>query len=279
MVKRFSFSCIALTLAMQVQAQEARHFVSAQAASDYLEIRTSDGTYLIKPYSDKVIETSFVPAGEQFDPHSHAVVDVPEAIKADVKDEGGAIDYSTGGLAVHIVKEPFAVSYTYHGKPVIAEKGGYAKEEGKDKDASRFALRFALDDSEVLYGGGARALGMNRRGYRLQLYNKAHYGYETHSELMNYTMPLVLSSKMYAIHFDNPQIGPRPDLLEIVPFTRAENLRLMQAQAVEPFQAACTCPGCGHTSTHRIREPAEDEPHWAAATRHCSVCEREWAQA
>ncbi len=207
MVKRFSFSCIALTLAMQVQAQEARHFVSAQAASDYLEIRTSDGTYLIKPYSDKVIETSFVPAGEQFDPHSHAVVDVPEAIKADVKDEGGAIDYSTGGLAVHIVKEPFAVSYIYHGKPVIAEKGGYAKEEGKDKDASRFALRFALDDSEVLYGGGARALGMNRRGYRLQLYNKAHYGYETHSELMNYTMPLVLSSKMYAIHFDNPQIG------------------------------------------------------------------------
>jgi hypothetical protein len=79
--------------------------------------------------------------------------------------------------------------------------------------------------------------------------------------------------------FDSPQIGPRPELLEIVPFTRAENLRLMQEQAVEPFQAACTCPGCGHTATHRIRGPAEDEPHWAAATRHCSVCEREWAQA
>jgi len=48
---------------------------------------------------------------------------------------------------------------------------------------------------------------MNRRGNRLRLYNKADYGYETHSELMNYTMPLVLSSKMYAVHFDNSQIG------------------------------------------------------------------------
>ena len=79
--------------------------------------------------------------------------------------------------------------------------------------------------------------------------------------------------------FDNPHFGPRPELLEIIPFSRAENLRLMQHQVVEPFQAACTCPGCGHSTTHRIREPAENEPHWAAATRHCAVCEREWAQA
>ena len=79
--------------------------------------------------------------------------------------------------------------------------------------------------------------------------------------------------------FDNPDIGARPESLEIVPFSRTENLRLMQLQAVEPFQAVCTCPGCGHASTHRIREPADNEPHWAAATRHCAVCKREWAQA
>ncbi|MDO9261531.1 MAG: glycoside hydrolase family 31 protein, partial [Flavobacteriaceae bacterium] len=32
-------------------------------------------------------------------------------------------------------------------------------------------------------------------------------GYETHSALMNFTMPLVLSSKIYAVHFDNAPIG------------------------------------------------------------------------
>jgi oligosaccharide 4-alpha-D-glucosyltransferase len=48
---------------------------------------------------------------------------------------------------------------------------------------------------------------MNRRGHRLKLYNRAHYGYETKSELINYTLPMVLSSKKYAIHFDNPTVG------------------------------------------------------------------------
>jgi hypothetical protein len=78
--------------------------------------------------------------------------------------------------------------------------------------------------------------------------------------------------------FDNPPIGPCPELLEIVPFTRAENLHLLQHQGTEPFQAMCTCPGCGNTHTHQIREPSRGEPSWAAATRQCAVCKREWAQ-
>ncbi len=40
-------------------------------------------------------------------------------------------------------------------------------------------IRFNLTKDEVLYGAGARALGMNRRGNRLALYNRAHYGYES----------------------------------------------------------------------------------------------------
>jgi oligosaccharide 4-alpha-D-glucosyltransferase len=57
------------------------------------------------------------------------------------------------------------------------------------------------------YGGGARALGMNRRGHRLRLYNQAHYGYGTYSELLNYSLPLFLSSKKYAVLFDNASAG------------------------------------------------------------------------
>jgi hypothetical protein len=78
--------------------------------------------------------------------------------------------------------------------------------------------------------------------------------------------------------FDRPDIGPRPALLEIVSFSRAENLHLMNGQAVEPYQANCTCPGCGQISTHLIREPADGEPEWATVTRQCGVCARQWAQ-
>jgi hypothetical protein len=79
--------------------------------------------------------------------------------------------------------------------------------------------------------------------------------------------------------FDNPDIGPCPEVLEIVPFSRAENLHLMNRQAVEPYRATCTCPGCGQESTHPVRVSAEDEPEWAMVTRHCRMCKREWAQA
>jgi alpha-glucosidase (family GH31 glycosyl hydrolase) len=48
---------------------------------------------------------------------------------------------------------------------------------------------------------------MNRRGNRLELYNRAHYGYEERSELMNYTLPIIFSSEKYMLHFDNAPIG------------------------------------------------------------------------
>jgi alpha-glucosidase (family GH31 glycosyl hydrolase) len=166
-----------------------------------LTLIVDDGQYTVRPYSEKIVETTFVPKGETFNPQSHAVVLAPAAIKTSLKDAGNAIEYATSGMVVSIVKSPFKISYAYRGKQLISEKHGYAKV------ADGETLDFNLDDSEALYGGGARVLGMNRRGYRLALYNKAHYGYETHSELMNYTMPLVLSSNMYAIHFDNAQIG------------------------------------------------------------------------
>ncbi len=166
-----------------------------------LTLLVADGQYTVRPYSDKIVETSFIPKGETFNPESHAVVLAPASVKTSLKETESAIVYTTPGIVVSITKAPFKISYTYRGKPLISEKHGYAK------IADGETLDFNLDDSEALYGAGARALGMNRRGYRLALYNKAHYGYETHSELMNYTMPLVMSSKLYAIHFDNPQIG------------------------------------------------------------------------
>jgi oligosaccharide 4-alpha-D-glucosyltransferase len=169
--------------------------------NSYLEVTTNDGKYLIKPYSDKIVETSFIPEGDIFNPVSHAVVLVPAAIKTSVKETDASIDYATPGLLVRITKSPFQISYLYKGKLLISEKNGYVKKEGAE------ILDFNLDASEALYGGGARALGMNRRGNRLPLYNKAHYGYEERSVQMNFTMPLVFSSKMYGIHFDNVPIG------------------------------------------------------------------------
>ncbi len=195
-------TAVPLVASQSAFAQNAeRQFRSVTQNGHTLDIATGDGRYLIKPYSSAIVETTFIPNGERFEPASHAVILAPVGVPATLKDEGARITYATDGIAVTIDKQPFRISYTYKGKPLVAEKRGFGRVNGHD------TIEFSLDEGEALYGGGARALGMNRRGNRLRLYNKADYGYAERSELLNFTIPVALSSKKYAIHFDNPQIG------------------------------------------------------------------------
>lgn len=179
-----------------------RNYISHSLKNNILEVKTSDGFYLIKPYSDNIVETSFIPNGAKFNTNSQAVVKTPEKVSASFKKTESSLVFNTKNITVVINKSPFKITYSNNGKVLISEKLGYTK-----VNDSTETLSFNLDNSEALYGGGARALGMNRRGNRLQLYNRAHYGYETKAELMNFCIPLVLSSKLYAVHFDNPAIG------------------------------------------------------------------------
>ncbi len=191
--------CLATPLALAQNAERQLEGVTRNQGT--LEIATSDGRYLIKPYSSNIVETTFIPKGERVDPASHAVIMAPGQVPVTLKDEAARLTFATPGITVTVDKQPFRISYAYKGKPLVAEKRGY----GRAKDVE--SIEFALADGEALYGAGARAVGMNRRGHRFELYNKADYGYGNRSELLNYTMPVALSSKKYAIHFDNPQTG------------------------------------------------------------------------
>ena len=189
-------------------AQNAnRKFESFKNKNNILEIKTSDGLYLIKPYSNKIIETTFLPTGENLNSNSHTVILAPEKAFFKIKQTQNELVCSSNGITVSIQKSPFKITYWYKNKELISEKNGYAKRENTSKEQPKETIEFNLDTSEALYGAGARALGMNRRGNRLELYNQADYGYETYSKKMNFCIPLVLSSKMYAVHFDNAAIG------------------------------------------------------------------------
>ena len=178
-----------------------RIFKSAETQGLNLRIDVSDGYYIIKPFSSEIIETSFIPTGETALSKSHAVVLKPNVSNVDITERGEDILLKTKNLYVIVNKSPFQISYYYKDKHVISEKAGYTKNDSLE------TIQFVLTKDEILYGGGARALEMNRRGNRLQLYNRAHYGYETRSELMNFTLPIVISSNQYMLHFDNAPIG------------------------------------------------------------------------
>ena len=59
----------------------------------------------------------------------------------------------------------------------------------------------------MIFGAGERSVPMNRRGYKLGLYNNPAYGYSLNAENLNYSVPFIISSNGYGIFFDNPSRG------------------------------------------------------------------------
>jgi len=201
-VSKMAFSAIFLFLSLSGFSQNPeRKYVAYGRTMDAVHLVVNDGKYIFKPYTPEIMETSFVPAGEEFSSASHAVVLEPQEMFYSVEEDSVSLVIDTEGIDVVVQKSPFQVTYFFNGEKVTSERTGYSKGQEHEK------IQFNLNETEVLFGGGARALGMNRRGNRLELYNRAHYGYTTKSELLNFTLPLVFSSEKYALHFDNAPIG------------------------------------------------------------------------
>ncbi len=201
-LKNYFASVVFLVLTFAVNSQNPnRQFLGFTSTPETIRIQTNEGQYEISAYNQLTIETSFIPNNEQKNAVSHAVVHAVKSGLLSTSDAGNKLIISTSKMRVEITKSPFQISYFLGNKLLSSEKIGYTKIDKGE------AIEFNLTPDEIVYGGGARALGMNRRGNRLTLYNKAHYGYENKSELMNYTLPIVFSSEKYLIHFDNAPIG------------------------------------------------------------------------
>lgn len=178
-----------------------RVYESYEIKDQYLQINVSDGIYQLSQFNDHILNIEFIPTIDQVSKSSHAIQHEPSSFNPEVLEINNLIQFKAKAITVKLQKSPFKISYYYKDNYKTSEKHGYTSHE------DHFKIQLNLTETEVLFGGGSRALGMNRRGHKLQLYNRAHYGYQTKSELMNFTMPLVISSQQYLVHFDNPNTG------------------------------------------------------------------------
>ncbi len=208
------FAVLSFSPANWVMGQNSdRAFLGARQENNVLLVETSDGDYRIKMYPGAGVEVVFTHADIPSYP-SYSLLNPSDEVTATLTRKDAFLEFEGQNMKVVIQKQPFALSFFRASKRLLSEEHGFFQ-----NDSTR-GFRFNLEPEEKITGGGERVLGMNRRGERLQLYNKASYGYETHADLMYYSMPVAISSKKYMLVFDNGASGymdigkTEPDILQ-----------------------------------------------------------------
>ncbi len=159
------------------------------------------GQLQITPVDNAAFEVHYIENDVKQLP-SFAIADTASPVASPaVTDTGSSLLFTIDGLTAVVNKSPLRVSFLRDGQPLVAEEHGYFAHE------TVRGFRFQLDDDEKILGGGQRVMGMDRRGQRMPLYNKASYGYETEANQMYYSVPGVMSSDRYMIVFDNSASG------------------------------------------------------------------------
>ena len=193
---------IALLAFLAAPALLAAQYQQHNLLDNTLRINTDEGTVSLTFYQNDVVEAFYQAAGVKQLP-SFAISQTPAKLTLQLKETANTLTFSSKSLSVSIEKSPLKLSYYRGTQLLLTEEQGYIQAA----DKQQHGFRFALTPGEKLLGGGERVLGMDRRGHKFPLYNKAHYGYTTESSQMYFSLAAVMSSNKYLLLFDNSAKG------------------------------------------------------------------------
>lgn len=174
-------------------------YISHRLQDQSLIIRTEFGEIKYSALPGEAFEVHFLHSGAKQLP-SFAKDEALKPVKPTIDVNESTISITNGELSAIIDKSDLSTSFYRNSKLLVKQKGYFFTD-------SKRGFNFQLDDVEKIIGGGERVLGMDRRGHRMPLYNRAHYNYSTESNQMYFSMPAVMSSKKYALLFDNSASG------------------------------------------------------------------------
>ena len=197
LVRLFAIVSILLLSSCALLTNQA--YIKHEFRGDSLVITSNAGVLKLNAFEGGAIEVLHIRKGEQEFP-SYAKKEGLDSIGAKYFDSENNIRFKNGALTAVIQKSDLSIDFYRGGKILARQK----KLKPTQKKAG---FDFELEESEKIMGGGSRVLGMDRRGHRLPLYNRAHYGYNTHSNQMSFSIPAIMSDKKYLILFDNSSSG------------------------------------------------------------------------
>ena len=188
-----------LILCLKVTHAQAP-FITSTKVGTTSTIKTVEGDWVFSLFANNVIKATFNPKNAiRNEQVSDAVIQKALAYTPTIVAEKNHATLSWNNKAfVEISGEGLAIT-PQRGKTVSLLQTFY-------NDSSR-GFRFGLRRDEQIFGTGERSIPLNRRGYKLSLYNNPWYGYGLNADALNFSVPFLMSSNGYGIFFDNPSKG------------------------------------------------------------------------
>lgn len=192
-------------------ANATEHYQSHRVTENQLIITTDRGKVSLTFYHNAAVEVWYQPEGRSQLP-SVIVGTAPQPVQVSLKQDANSITLQSPVLSVQVQKSPLALRFYQDGQLLTEDLHGLRLATSLDaaqtaSPTSAIGFNFSLAADEKLFGAGQRVVGMDRRGHKLPLYNKAHYGYSTESNQMYFSLAGVMSSKNYMLLFDNGASG------------------------------------------------------------------------
>lgn len=175
----------------------ADSYVSHDFDGGVLTVQGAENQYRVQAWNENIIHFSVFNNGPESD-SSYAVVSEPQSIITHLEVFEERLIFDAGNLEVIIQKDPLNFEWLRDGQELIQQNAALL-----NGASNGGLLDFSVSDSEHFYGTGFRAIPVDRRGYHLEFYNQAHYGYSNGTPNLNISIPLLVSSENYGLFFDN----------------------------------------------------------------------------
>lgn len=177
------------------------YYKSHEVESDRVRIECDFAQIEIHPYTPNMIAVRYHTDGVNEAPKSHSVIMEAQKVDFQVNDNENYLEITTDTISLRIHKSPVRISYLKNGKTFLKDTMSFYKSIYEVWVYQGVNLK--LHDNEAIYGLGSKAVPINRVGMGYELYNRNRYGYVYGESTLNTNVPLILSSRMYGLYFDN----------------------------------------------------------------------------
>lgn len=182
--------------AFSQNAGPVNRFKSSIYDGKSLLISTSQGYIEITPFSPEIIRVAYKTSVNKT-VKSLSIIAEPQKIKTKYSNNYFFASLQTRALKVAVNKKDLSVSFISLKNDTLTKAINYLK----NGDSS--SIDFLSDGKEAFYGGGSKAVNLDKRGQVLQNYNQAHWDYKFGQTDLNIAIPFLLSSRKYGLYIDN----------------------------------------------------------------------------